>query len=295
MPREGLRPRTAQSTHTLNRFFSLQEDQPRISTGAAPTGFDSASGLQLSKHWTSEHLVSAGTSEFRGDGFFKRTYTDMVERVTKRHNTRSSVRSGLQERADLTMGSFTGTMSNTTCVTTTSSQHGLQRSESSASSIYRAGRFFSHLKPRQRRNAVSVASGQTFNQTLSRSSEEVLRHHWTQLPITGSLQPGSGTAAKAAAQQANAHRQKKLSAKMMQRRADTPEDIMDVDSAYEADDNMSSDSEMGLKLGRCEHTEPTFLTLIHVYRSGTTFPCRNISPHLFQPRPKIPTANCIGI
>ena len=260
MPREGQghRPRTAQSTHTLNRFFSLQEDQPRISTGAAPTGFDSASGLQLSKHWTSEHLVSVGPSEFRGDGFFKRTYTDMVERVTKRHNTRSSARSGLQERADLTMGSLTSAMSNTTYVASTSSQHGLQRTESSASSIYRAGRFLSNLRSRQRRNAVSVASGQTFGQALSRSSEEALRHHWAQLPITGSLQPGSGTAAKAAAQQANAHRQKKLSAKVMQRRADTPEDLMDVDSAYEADDNMSSDLEMGLKLGRCDHLKSSF-------------------------------------
>ena len=254
MPREGLRPRTAQSTNTLNRFFSLQEDQPRISTGTAPTGFDSASGLQLSKHWTSEHLGLAGPSEYRGDGFFKRTYTDMVERVTKRHNTRSSARSGLQERADVSMG-------NTAGVANPSSQHGLHRTESSASSIHRAGRFFSHLRPRQRRNAVSVASGQTFSQAISRSSEEALRYHWTQLPITGSLQPGSGTAAKAAAQQANAHRQKKLSAKAMQRRADTPEDLMDVDSAYEADDNMSSDSEMGLKLGTCDHIESTFSRL----------------------------------
>lgn len=295
MPREGLRPRTAQSTHTLNRFFFLQEDQPRISTGAAPTGFDSASGLQLSKQWTSEHLGSVGTSEFRGDGFFKRTYTDMVERVTKRHNTRSSARSGLQERADMTMSSLTNAMSNTTCVANPTSQHSLQRTESSASSIHRAGRFLSHLRSRQRRNAVSVASGQTFNQTLSRSSEEVLRHHWTQLPITGSVQPGSGTAAKAAAQQANAHRQKKLTAKVMQRRAETPEDLMDVDSAYEADDNMSSDSEMGLKLGGCDHFISKFLTLIHFCRSNTAFSCRNIPPNLFQPGPEILTAICIGI
>jgi len=108
---------------------------------------------------------------------------------------------------------------------------------------------------------MSVASGQTFNHALSRSSEEVIRQHWTQLSITGSLQPGSGTAAKAAAQQANAHRQKKLSAKLMQQRADTPEDLMDVDSAYEADDNMSSDSETGSKLGWYDHFERTTLRL----------------------------------
>lgn len=85
---------------------------------------------------------------------------------------------------------------------------------------------------------------------MSRTSEEILRHHWSTLP-SQPFHPASGSAAKAAAQQANLDRQQMLSAKQRLLRADTPEDPMDVDSAYEADDGRSSCSELGKRIGLC--------------------------------------------
>jgi hypothetical protein len=244
---EGHRPRTSHSITALNRFFSPQEAQPRPSTNVV---LDSVpiSTRRSSSHFNHDYLNPTPSGEASRaaipppENIFKRTF-DMVERVTKRSNSRA-VRTA---RPDFSSPSIASLAS----IESASSSFGLQRRESissSGGSIRTARRLFNSL--RQRRGAVSGASGQTLSQTqrMSRHSEEVLRTHWSNLP-SQPFQPGSGSAAKAAAQQANLDRQQLLSAKQKQLRADTPEDPMDVDSAYEAEDDRASNVDMGPKLG----------------------------------------------
>lgn len=167
----------------------------------------------------------------------------MVERVAKKE--RKAVRS---YASDLRLPS----MSSVTRNASQSTGHGLQRRESVSSSsgggsIRTARRLFNQFR---RRGAVSGASGQTFSQAqrMTRHSEEVLRTHWTSFP-SQTFSPGSGSAAKAAAQQANLDRQHFLSMKQKQLRADSPEDLMDVDSAYEAENDRYYNTDMGQRLG----------------------------------------------
>jgi len=239
MPNDGPRPRTSHGANTINRFFSLYEHQqhPRFSINA-PSVFDSASGLHLSKNHTVENLECRPSAS---ENLFKRTF-DMVERVTKRSNSKSA---RLQDRPEM----FSASSVSIASTIGTPSIHGLTRRESISSASHRtAKRLFNSL--RQRRGAVSGASGQTLSQAqrTARSSEEMLHSHWSHLPAQA-FQPGSGSAAKAAAQQANLDRQQQISARQKQPRADTPEDPMDVDSAYEADDDQLPSVDQGTKLG----------------------------------------------
>lgn len=247
MPNDGHRPRTSHSITALNRFFNVQDTPPRRLT-TADLLYEPPANFRPPGDYSHENTALPPTPECTAndnpESIFKRTF-EMVERVAKRSNSRT-VRGQRPDFAPSSMSSFIGNDS-------TTSSHGLHRrssiSSSAGDSIRSAKRIFTSL--RQRRGAVSGPSGQTFSQAqrLSRHSEEMLHSHRLNLHAQ-TIQPGSGSGARAAAQQANLDRQQLLSAKQKQQfRADTPEDLMDVDSAYEAEDDRASSFDMGTRLG----------------------------------------------